>query len=216
MARNSIVMAVVLAICAVALCACRVSVYGAPPEKEPASKPRAVNAITLEQFRGEMRVKPGANGHGLAISEVVDLKEGTLVADWRVVRRVYAISLGQEAPFKDMTETLGGAEGVLGTSCPGPFPATLDGPKFEFDTWEFKLPAAKGVTYLVTALGTMTFSNGKVAICHFDPIIITDGKAIAPELFIPPEWFERPRAKATKKAPGYSEGTLRDARGQER
>ena len=194
MARNSILVVVASATCIGAVCVCAMIAAGSPPKKKSASDspPRAV--ADLKKFPGEIRAKPAAHGSTLALSEVVDFGKGAPIIGYTVWRKVYTISNGQKAPFKDMTMALDIPDFVIASCCPPiPWPPAFNGGNVELETWEFEPPAAKDTIYLVTAFATLTLSNEDKAICRFDPIIIMDGKAVAPALALPPGSTERLR-----------------------
>ena len=214
MARSSAVAAVGLAVLVVASVAFNNKAHGAAPEKKSDADNQPLVAITLKEFQGEMRIKPVAQGHSLAISEIVRIKDGARIANYMVSRKVYAISPGQKAPFKEVTLALRVPIVAFGDSCPPQLPVVPDGP--EFDTWVFKPPADKGVMYLVTASGAVVFSDGEIAICSFDPVLIVDGKAVPSELNLPARWNEPPQAEATKKAPSRIEAAPKDGKTQKK
>jgi hypothetical protein len=155
------------------------STDAARPEKTAHTEIRAAPPIEPEQVLGQIRAKCAENAAALQIAEVLKLGDnGVEISRWTMRRDVYAISPGQATPFKEVTFS-------LDVPCGGGFfwPSyPVKSPEFELETWEFKPRAVKGTTYLITASATINLSNGKTAICRFEPIIVIDGKAISPIL----------------------------------
>jgi hypothetical protein len=137
------------------------------------------HASDWSHLLGDLHIEAKAGGSEFAVSDVVHVDQAATASGHRVYRRVYEIAPGRKPCVSDVTRSLGILERTNAFYTPHAHDAKSD---FVLHTWKLKPDAAPGRLCMVTAFAVISFTNGKKAICHFEPVLIADGKVTTPEM----------------------------------
>jgi hypothetical protein len=180
MVRSSLMNAVISAFCLVFLAGiCSVVAKTALGQDVPASSSKTLASAKWETLSGAISVERSTEDSTFTISEIVSMKGDAFLTDYTIDRNIYAIAMGRVPSFTVVTQSLG----VSGSPSVAYSPSRRVSKDIgiKLDTWKVKTPVPKGILYLVTSSAVVTFSDGKKALCQFEPIILTDEKVLTPD-----------------------------------
>jgi hypothetical protein len=158
---------------------CRSTCRTAEPEDVSSQKPR-VGPQTVGPVRvimGEIRGVLTADGSSVRCSEILDLREPTIVKTFEIYRNSYAVNAAK-GTFTDTPGLIGVPWRTSGRSSHSNGGRFFGGKSESIlATWECRSPPSKGL-YVVTSLAVLELADGRHMVCRFRPLFFANGRIV--------------------------------------